>query len=145
MSICQVVDEIKLVYCPAHKGMLDSETADSLAKLASKKAKHLPQRPEISLAEISKANKHLTFQRWQRRWENLKYHKYKQMVPQINSVDLKQRSLQLRHKSRRESSKILQLKSGHCILNTHKSKIYHETKPNYETCQAKETADTLSP
>ena len=39
------------------------------------------------------------------------------MVPQINSVGLKQRSLQLRHASRRGSSKIIWLKSGHYMLN----------------------------
>ena len=60
MSICQVVDETKSVQRPAHEGIRDNETADSLAKVASKKAKHLPKRPEILLAEISKANKHLT-------------------------------------------------------------------------------------
>ena len=36
-----------------------------------------------------------------------KHHKYKQMVPQINSVGIKQRSLQLRLTSRRWSSKML--------------------------------------
>ena len=60
MSICQVVDETKSVHRPAHEGIRDNETADSLAKVASKTAKHLPKRPEILLAEISKANKHLT-------------------------------------------------------------------------------------
>ena len=63
------------------------------------------------------------------------------MVPQINSAGLKQRSLQLRHTSRRRSSKILWLKSGHCMLNAHKSKIERETQPNCETCQPKETPE----
>ena len=36
--------------------MQDNETADSLAKVASKKTKHLPQRCEISLAKMSKAS-----------------------------------------------------------------------------------------
>ena len=51
MSICQMVEEIKLVYCPAHKGITDSETADSLDKVVSKKAKHLPWKPEIHFAK----------------------------------------------------------------------------------------------
>ena len=55
ISICQMVDEIKLIYGPAHKGIPDNETADSLVNVASKKAKHLPERPEISRAKISKA------------------------------------------------------------------------------------------
>ena len=29
-----MVDETKLVYCPANKGIPDNETADSLAKVA---------------------------------------------------------------------------------------------------------------
>ena len=59
------------------------------------------------------------------------------MVLQINSVGLKQIYLQLRHTSRRGSFKILELKLGHCMLNTHKSKLDHETHPNCDTCQAK--------
>ena len=54
------------------------------------------------------------------------------MVPQINSVGLKQRFPQLRHTSKRGSSKILWLKSGHCMLNRDKGKIDHETQPNCE-------------
>ena len=41
MRMCQMIDTIKLVYCPVHKGILDNETADSLTKVASKKAKYL--------------------------------------------------------------------------------------------------------
>ena len=41
MIICQRVSEIRLIHCPAHKGIPDNETADSQAKVASKKAKHL--------------------------------------------------------------------------------------------------------
>ena len=141
IKICQVVDEINVVYCLAHKGIPDNEAAISLAKVASKKAKHLPQRPDISLAKISKANEHLTLQKWQMRWENLKCHKYKQIVWQINSVGLKQRSLQLRH-TYRVASKILWLKSFHCMLNAHQSRVWNTTKlSNCETCQAKETSE----
>ena len=57
------------------------------------------------------------------------------MVPQIYSVGLKQGSLQLRHTSRRGSSKISRLKLGHCMLNAHKSKIDHETQPNLSNKQ----------
>ena len=63
------------------------------------------------------------------------------MVPQINSVGLKQRSLQLRHTSRRRSSKILWPKSGHCMFDAHKSKIDNETQPNCQTYQATETPE----
>ena len=55
-----MVDEIKLVYS-THKGIPDNETPDSLTKVAS-----ASQMPEISLAKINKANKHLTLQKWQR-------------------------------------------------------------------------------
>ena len=55
------------------------------------------------------------------------------MGPPIYSVGLKQRSLQLRYTSRRGYSKILRLKSDHCMLNARKSKIDNETPPNCET------------
>ena len=60
----------------------------------------------------------------------LKVLQYQQMVPQINSLGLKQRPLQLRHTSRR----------GVRLLNVHahKSKIEHETQ---QTCQVKETPE----
>ena len=32
---------MNITYCPAHKGIKDSETADALAKIATKKAKTL--------------------------------------------------------------------------------------------------------
>ena len=58
MNICQIVDEIKLVYCPAHKSIRDNYTADSLTKVASKKTKHLPQSREIPVTtDITKMSK----------------------------------------------------------------------------------------
>ena len=62
-------------------------------------------------------------------------------MPQINSAGLKQRPRQLRQTSRRGSSKILRLKSGHCILNVHKIKIDNKIQPSCETCQAKQTPE----
>ena len=59
-------------------------------------------------------------------------------MPQINSVGLRQRSLQLRNSSRRGLSL---LKSCHCMLSAHKSKIGYKTQPNCETCQAKQTPE----
>ena len=41
----------------------------------------------------------------------------------------------------RGSSKILRLKSGHCMLNAHKSKIDDETQPTCETFKVKETPE----
>ena len=66
----------------------------SLAKVASKKTKHLTQRPEVSLAKINKV-------KMAKEMGKLKVLQYQQMVPQINSLGLKQRPLQLRHTSRR--------------------------------------------
>ena len=33
MSICQMVDDIKLVYCPARKGIPENKAPDSTAKV----------------------------------------------------------------------------------------------------------------
>ena len=60
MRMCQMIDKIKLVYCPVHKGILDNETADSLTKVASKKAKYL-----LKLTCQNKQSKQtLTLQKW---------------------------------------------------------------------------------
>ena len=45
-----LVEHIKLIYSPTHKGIKENEIADNLAKTASKKACHLPPRAEISLS-----------------------------------------------------------------------------------------------
>ena len=102
------------MYCPAQKGIPDNETTDSLAKVASKKAKKLPQRTKILPAELSNANKHLrTLYKNDKGDGKIQNTTNINKVPQINSVGLKQRFLQLKHTSKRGSSKILQLKSGH--------------------------------
>ena len=139
--ICDKVENINLIYCPAHKGIQENEMADALAKTAAEKARHLPQNAEISMQEIKKTNKELTLEKWKRRWENTKSHKYKQIVPAINDQGLKQRSFLLKHTSRKVSSKILRLKSGHCMLNSHKNKIDKETQPNCDQCQVRETPE----
>ena len=60
MNICQIVDEIKLVHCPAHKSIRDNYTVDSLTKVASKKTKHLPQGREIQVTtDITKMSKEM--------------------------------------------------------------------------------------
>ena len=45
------------VYCPAHQGMEENELADSLAKTASKKAKHIQPNTQLSPSEIQQGNK----------------------------------------------------------------------------------------
>ena len=47
----------RLVYCPAHQGMEENELADSLAKTASKKAKHIQPNTQLSPSEIQQGNK----------------------------------------------------------------------------------------
>ena len=139
IRISSCVDEIKLIYCPAHKGIEDNEIADSLAKVASTKALHLPPRTDLSLSEIKEINKTITLNKWNMRWVNTKFHKYKQYVPALCKKSLKQRSLQLKHTTRKVSSKILRLKTGHCMLNHHKSKIDPETNSECDICKVNET------
>ena len=46
------VDNIKIIYCPAHIGIEENELADSLAKTGAKNAKHLQPDPKITLPEL---------------------------------------------------------------------------------------------
>ena len=46
------VDDVKIIYCPAHIGIEENELADSLAKIGAKNAKHLQPDPKITLPEL---------------------------------------------------------------------------------------------
>ena len=52
MDLSPKVQNIRLVYYPAHQGIQENELANSLAKIASKKAKHLQPNTQLSLSEI---------------------------------------------------------------------------------------------
>ena len=58
----------------------------------------------------------------------------------LTSDGLKQRALHLTFTTRNGASKIVGLKSGHCLLNYHKSNFDTETKPNFQECYSKETS-----
>ena len=47
--------------------------------------------------------------------------------------------LHLRDTSRKGASKIIRLKSGNCLLKSHRSKIDLEIRPGYDHCKVKET------
>ena len=55
-----IVEHIKLIYCPAHKSIKENKVADNLSKTASKKASHLPPRTEISLSKVKEMNRQVT-------------------------------------------------------------------------------------
>ena len=52
MDTSPKVQNIRLVYCPAHQGIQENELADSLAKTASKKKKHLHPNTQLSSSEV---------------------------------------------------------------------------------------------
>ena len=52
MDISPKVQNIRLVYFPAHQSIQENELADSLTKTASQKAKHLQPNTQLSLSEI---------------------------------------------------------------------------------------------
>ena len=58
------VDEIKRIYCPAHKGIYEIQMADSLAKVAAKKATHLPPRIYLTMSDLKNANSKMTIDKW---------------------------------------------------------------------------------
>ena len=64
--ISEKVDNIKIIYCPAHIGIEGNELADGLAKAGAKKAKHLQPDPKITLPELKQSNKVLPIKKWSR-------------------------------------------------------------------------------
>ena len=82
----------------------------------------LPPRTDISLYKVKEINTHITLDKWCGRLENTNFHKYKQSVPALYKNSLKHRFLQLKT-TRKGASEVLQVKTGHCMPNQHKSKI----------------------
>ena len=60
-------------------------------------------------------------------------------MPALCKNSLRQRFLQLKKTTRKGASKVLRLKTGHCMLNQHKSKIDQDTQPKCEVCLVNET------
>ena len=85
----------------------------------------------------------MTLSKWQRRWNNTKDNTYKNIAPTISKEELKQRALHLKHTSRKGASKIIRLKSGHCMLKSHRRKIDLEITPDCDHCKVKETPSHL--
>ena len=136
IQISSLVEHIKLIYCPAHKGIKEKEISYNLAKTTSKKASHLLPITDISLSKVKEINR---LNKWSRRGENTSFHKYKQPVPALCKNSLRHRFLQLKKTTRKGASKVLRLKTGHCMLNQHKSKIDQDTQPKCEVCLVNET------
>ena len=67
MDISQKVDNIKIIYCPAHIGIEGNELVDGLAKTWAKRAKHLQPDPKITLPELKQSNKMLSIKNGQGR------------------------------------------------------------------------------
>ena len=133
------MNEIHLIYCPAHRNIEGNEAADNLAKIGAKKATSIPPNTIVDNQEIRKANKTLTTKKWARRWENTKRHNYKDLVPIITKELLDQKTSHLRYTSRQAACKIQRLKSGHSMLNGHRSKFDKDVMPECTTCNIKET------
>ena len=76
MDISEKVDNIEIIYCPAHIGIELNELADGLAKTGAKKAKHLQPDPKLTLPQPKQAKKVLSIKKWSRRWTSYsaKYH-----------------------------------------------------------------------
>ena len=135
------VDNIKIIYCPAHIGIEGNELADGLAKTGAKKAKYLQPDPKITLPQLKQSNKVLSIKKWSRRWNNSFQHKYKNIVPNITQQNLAKRSILLKNTSRKGITKIIRLKTEHSLLEGHKSKIDQETQPECTFCKVKETSE----
>ena len=86
----------------------------------------------------------LSISKWNRRWENSKHTKYNNIVPSISHKKLTLRAILLKNTSRKGTSKISRLATGHSMLKGHKSKIDTETSPECSTCKVTETPEHLN-
>ena len=57
INISHSIKSIKFVYCPAHKGIAENETADKLANIATKKTQTRKPTYIVSSSEIKTENK----------------------------------------------------------------------------------------
>ena len=121
---------------PIRKGIVENETADKLAKIAAKKAQTLEPTYIVSSSEIKTENKKITLSKWQRRLNNTKDNKYKNIIPTISKEELKQ-------DAELGVSKIIRLKSGYCMLKSLRSKIDLKITPGCDHCKVKETPSHL--
>ena len=120
MDISEKVDNIKIIYCPAHIGIEENELADGLGKTRAKKVKHLQPDPKITLPQLKQSNKVLSIKKWSRQQNNSFRHKYKNIVPNITQQNLAKRSILLKNTSRKGITKIITLKTGHHVERTQK-------------------------
>ena len=74
------MEHIKLMYCPAHKGIKENEIAANLVETASKESSHLPPEADISLSKVKKINRQIPLDKWHKTWENPYFHKSKQPI-----------------------------------------------------------------
>ena len=116
MDIGPKVQNIRIVYCPAHQTIEENELAGSFSKTASKKVKYPQPNTQLSPSEIQQGNKMLSISKWTRKWENSKDTKYKNTVSRISHKKLTLRVILSKHTSRKGISKITRLKTGHSML-----------------------------
>ena len=116
INISHSIKSIKFVYCPAHNRTVENETADKLAKIAAKKAQTLEPTYIVSSSEIKTENKKMTLSKWQRRWNNTKDNKYKNIAPTISKEELKQSALHLKHISRKAKGTMMAELLGENLL-----------------------------
>ena len=107
---------MKLIYCPAHKGIMDNEFADNLAKIASKSSALLSLKTDISLSKVKEVNKQITLNIWCIRWEHSQ-----QYVSTLCNNSLKQRFLQFTLATRKDHQKFCNLKMVAVFWNNKKS------------------------
>ena len=74
------MEHIKLMYCPAHKGIKENEIAANLVETASEESSHLPPEADISLSKVKEINRQIPLDKWHKTWENTNFHKSKQPI-----------------------------------------------------------------
>ena len=69
------VDELNMIYCPAHKSIYKNKMAVSLVKLLAKKVTHLPPKTDLAMSDLKNASTQMTIDKWVRRWAESNSHK----------------------------------------------------------------------
>jgi ribonuclease HI len=129
--------EVEISWTPGHADIAGNETADRLAKEASRQAAEMDRLGSpTSQGDIRSAARVSVTAKWQRQWDmaesGRRMYKFKTSVETKTNIDIPSCVIY---------SKIAQLRLGYVRLNKYLHQIGVVESPNCETCQSEETVE----